>query len=248
MEPQIIQNMMQLDNDIQIIDDALVIVSQLARITEESYAAIDHANLYGIFKELLKHKNANIRSKTCNLIGNLCRHSGYFYEALSRSDMIPELIKRCKDSDQATRKFACFAIGNASYHSATLYAALKPSIPNLVELLADDPEERTRANSAGALGNLVRNSGELCQDLIQHGAVLKLLKTLSEDGTGARKIALFSLGNLCAYDECKAILKQHNFEQMVMKLAETFADDKNFQKYVTRIKYRMSTSSASRKE
>jgi fused-like protein len=36
----------------------------------------------------------------------------------------------------------------------------------LVDLLKD-PEEKTRANAAGALGNFVRNSNSLAKDLIK---------------------------------------------------------------------------------
>lgn len=43
-------------------------------------------------------------------------------------------------------------------------------MPPLVSLLHDD-EDRTRANAAGALGNLVRNSGMLCRDIMQAGAL-----------------------------------------------------------------------------
>ena len=39
----------------------------------------------------------------------------------------------------------------------------------LVSLLQDG-EDKTRANAAGALGNLVRNSGELCASLVLHRA------------------------------------------------------------------------------
>lgn len=37
-------------------------------------------------------------------------------------------------------------------------------------LLADE-EDKTRANAAGALGNLVRNSDALCVDLLDAGAL-----------------------------------------------------------------------------
>lgn len=62
-----------------------------------------------------------IRAKVCNLIGNLCRHSSYFYDYLSKSDLINECIKCCQDPDKNTRKFACFAVGNAGFHSDRLY-------------------------------------------------------------------------------------------------------------------------------
>ena len=40
----------------------------------------------------------------------------------------------------------------------------------LTELLTDD-EYKTRANAAGALGNLVRNSGMLCTPIVQARAL-----------------------------------------------------------------------------
>jgi hypothetical protein len=64
------------------------------------------------------------------------------------------------------RKFACFAIGNAGFHNPSLYEALRPAVGPLVALLGDE-EEKTRANAAGALGNLVRNSHQLCGEIIQ---------------------------------------------------------------------------------
>ena len=50
----------------------------------------------------------------------------------------------------------------------------------LVELLKD-PEEKTRANSAGALGNFVRNSNALSRDLIKNGALHQLLDVVLND-------------------------------------------------------------------
>jgi fused-like protein len=79
-------------------------------------------------------------------------------------------VFRCGDSDRSTRKFACFAIGNAGFHNAGLYEPLRASIPPLVALLRDE-EDKTRANAAGALGNLVRNSGLLCRELIKADAL-----------------------------------------------------------------------------
>jgi len=75
-------------------------------------------------------------------------------------DLINACIKCCNDSDKNTRKFACFAVGNAGFHNDKLYEYLRPVVPVLVKLLKDS-EEKTRANSAGALGNFVRNSNIL---------------------------------------------------------------------------------------
>lgn len=73
----------------------------------------------------------------CNLIGNLCRHSAFFYDHLLRYDLINLCIKCCQDPDKHTRKFACFAVGNAGFHSDRLYEQLRPVVPMLVELLRD---------------------------------------------------------------------------------------------------------------
>jgi fused len=89
---------------------------------------------------------------------------------LIHHELINECIKCCKDQDKNTRKFACFAVGNAGFHNEKLYDHLRPVVPLLVDLLKD-PEEKTRANAAGALGNFVRNSNTLTNDLISHGAL-----------------------------------------------------------------------------
>ena len=77
--------------------------------------------------------------------------------------------------------------------------------------LLKDPEEKTRANAAGALGNFVRNSNALCKDLIKHGALQQLLEVVANDkgpSQSPRRIALFSIGNLCVYKECKKALEE----------------------------------------
>lgn len=66
------------------------------------------------------------------------------------------------------------AVGNAAFHSAELYSPLAASIPPLLSAL-DDDDEKTRANAAGALGNLVRNGSELALELCRCGAVDRLI-------------------------------------------------------------------------
>lgn len=67
---------------------------------------------------LLTCPDPGVRSRVCNLLGNMCRHSAYFYGALERHGLLPPLIERCTDPDKTTRKFACFAIGNAGAERA----------------------------------------------------------------------------------------------------------------------------------
>jgi fused len=55
-----------------------------------------------------------------------------------------------------------------------LYEHLGPAVPALVRCLRDE-DAKTRANAAGALGNLVRNGPRLCGELLEHGAAAELL-------------------------------------------------------------------------
>ncbi len=75
----------------------------------------------------------------------------------------------------------------AGFHNSSLYEALRASIGPLVALLQDE-EDKTRANAAGALGNLVRNSGLLCRPLIDADALqvyTTLLSSCPQCGVGA---------------------------------------------------------------
>ena len=78
-----------------------------------------------------------------------------------------------------------------------------------MQVLENDEEHKTRANAAGALGNLVRNSDELCVALVDSGAPNALLSVAlrgGEDNQQPKRIALFSLGNFCVYRSCRNAL------------------------------------------
>lgn len=264
LSPGIIQRLLSDANPPAVLVDILLVVSQLARISKEgtfnTYEAISKASIYPHIRKLLSHAmDPGIRARACNLIGNMCRHSGFFYSALERHGLLQPLIDRCSDPDKSTRKFACFAIGNAGFHSAALYDALRPSIPPLVALLQDEEEDKTRANAAGALGNLVRNGSQLCGDLIRAGALASLLDTAltpdrpsssassstggksaggaAGDGGSPVKIALFSLGNMCAHRECREALWQLGVVDVLRRLSNS--PDPVTQKYLQRIQTKL---------
>jgi len=205
----------------QVVIDALMIVLQLARLSKDYYPALVEHNICAALRDLLAPTlSASLRSKACNTVGNMTRHSGTCYLPLKQAGVIQGLIPMCTDTDASCRKFAAYAIGNSAFHSDMLYADLAPSISLLSELLKDD-DEKTRANAAGALGNLVRNSASLCPDIIQCGALRALCHLVDvrrpasphdrndvERFTADQsvKIALFSLGNLAVHLDCRAEL------------------------------------------
>ena len=91
----------------------------------------------------------------------------------------------------------------------------------LIDLL-QDREEKTRANAAGALGNFVRNSNTLIPDLIEYGALYRLVEIISDKKSTSlspRRIALFSIGNLCAYPECRKVFEDLNVREIVKKFS-----------------------------
>lgn len=135
------------------------------------------------------------------------------------------LVNLLRDEDGTARKFASFALGNAAFHNHMLYVALKDAIPLLIDLLQreDDDKEsiKARANAAGALGNFARNGGLLCEELVKSGAVDALCATAFGEDSGASSVALFSLGNLAAYEVCRHKIKALEIDAMAAQLAHS---------------------------
>ena len=84
LDPKLANSLLRDTNPNGVIADMLLIISQLARSSKTYYENIHSASLYGSWLKLLAHQDANIRAKTCNLIGNLCKYSAYFYAELKK--------------------------------------------------------------------------------------------------------------------------------------------------------------------
>lgn len=235
------QKLLEFDNP-QLLSEVLAIICQFCRISISNYESIHGLDLYGSLKKCINHADASIRAKTCNIIGHMCRHSDYFYQHLMDCDLIRDCIASCSDKDPATRKFACFALGNAAFHNEKLYQALKPAILPVISLLKDK-DERTRANASGALGNFARNSKVMVAELVEHRAIDALFAVAVKDPSlNAQRVALFSLGNLCNYPECKSIvMNSEAFMSSVRKIAKQLeaASDKTYIKYAKRFMQRI---------
>lgn len=78
-----------------------------------------------------------------------------------------------------------------------LYEDLRRSIPQLANLLLSSEEDKTKANAAGALSNLVRNSNKLCEDIVSKGAMqVRLYVAFINLYTYGNYASLFSLNCL----------------------------------------------------
>jgi fused-like protein len=223
--------------------DVLLILSSLCRPSQNVYKVIHDLNIYNDIKTLIEGSDSNIKARVCNLIGNMCRHTDFFYEEIKNQGLITPLLKCCYDIDKMTRKFACFAIGNAAFLNNKLYDHFRPIIPKMVELLVD-PEPNTRANSAGALGNFVRCGDNLVNDIIIAKAPEGLLKLAENEEIPEQiqiiKVALFALGNFCNHKkEIKNELEKFNFKQRIEQLQYKFRNEPQLIEHLDRIKKKL---------
>ncbi|KAK7199038.1 mitogen-activated protein kinase kinase 2 [Novymonas esmeraldas] len=217
--------------------DGLAVLSQMARTSAEFYEPIHKAGLYDCMAALLQHSEKDLRGKTCTLIGNLCKHSDFFFESLERHRIVERLVRCCGDSDAQTQKLAAFAIGNAAFHSAYLYGLLDPAIPSLVGLLTCG-DAKTRQNAAGALSNFVRNGDRLVRPLAESAVVDSLLKMLRDDNLlASKKVAVLTINSLCAYDVFRHKFVALGLREDIRKLQQdpTARSDASIQKYVGKV-------------
>ena len=231
------------DNQKDMIVEILIMLSSLCRKSASVYNSIKELMIFKKLKILIDNSDSSIKSKVCNLIGNMCRHSEFFYDEIKNFNIAESLIKCCYDSDRNTRKFACFAIGNAAFINDKLYESFRPSIKVLVQLLKD-PEDNTRANSAGALGNFVRCGDTLCDDIVKykaHEALLELAESeeISNPQLPTIKVALFALGNFCYHQSIKNELNSINFVNRIDVLAVRHRNEKQLIDHISRIKNKL---------
>ncbi|KAF6164163.1 hypothetical protein GIB67_010133 [Kingdonia uniflora] len=252
LDPARVKKLFDNSSPREVVLDMLMIVSDLARMNKAFYEHLNKADLLGLLKGFLNHEDPNVRAKACSAAGNMCRHSPYFYSSLAKQNIIGLLIDRCADGDKRTRKFACFAIGNAAYHNDLLYEELRRSIPLLANVLVAAEDDKTKANAAGALSNLVRNSNRLCEDIVTKGAMQALLKLVSDYSTVALspsrrdvvnesplKIVLFSLAKMCAHSPCREFLRSSDLFQAIRRLTQSL--DETLAQYASLIINKVAT-------
>ncbi|NXP58447.1 STK36 kinase, partial [Chloropsis cyanopogon] len=128
---------------------------------------------------LLSHKQHLIRARTCNLLGNLLRHS--FSPALqSQPGWLERLLECLSDRESCVRRAATFAVGNAACHASCPAGTLGRAVPALTRLLRDT-QAKTCCNAALALSNLGERGEELRDLLIQNRAPDLLLQVTCRD-------------------------------------------------------------------
>lgn len=243
-------------------EDALVcglqLASHLARHSDHYHDILNDVLPPEKLAQILFCSSSTARAKGCNFIGNRCRHSSRFYTTLATSiscnDSVTTiaslLVACCSDADPMTRKFACFAIGNAAFHNPNLYQLLAPAIRPL-KLALMDKDDKTRANSAGALGNLARNGGELSNLIANEGVPKSLLEVVfsgtndfssSASNISSMRTALFSLGTMTVYTASRQSLLVAvgpSVDDVLSAINGCDVVDETLLKYLNRLKAKM---------
>ena len=141
-------------------------------------------------------------------------------------------------------------VGNAAFHSDELYTRLGNSVEPLSHALLDE-DEKTRANAAGAVGNLVRNGGLLSQLMADADVVQRLMRIVltpeakdSKESSTSQRIALFSLGTMAVYAPTRTRVlscKQPALLDIMEAIKPTgmHGHDEVMQKYAVRLKQKL---------
>ncbi|CAH3111271.1 unnamed protein product [Porites lobata] len=213
------------DNPIPLLNDVIAILSHVARISSGYVTMVTQVlrteqDSYEPLHHLLTHQNSAVVANACGMLGNILKHSSVFYSTLQRTSLLSSLLSCLKSDDSNVRKTASFAIGNAAYHSDSLYPALSPAVPLLVDLLTDSLA-RTRANAAGALGNMVRHSPLLYQQIIKAQAPHGVLDMACNDGHAEpQDAALKTLRLFCRNPRCRQVLVSLGIQQRLVRFLE----------------------------
>uniref|UniRef100_A0A8B9PZW8 non-specific serine/threonine protein kinase n=1 Tax=Apteryx owenii TaxID=8824 RepID=A0A8B9PZW8_APTOW len=175
---------------------------------------------YQPLTRLLGHWEHSIRAKTCNLLGNLLRHSHSFPQVLQNQPGLLESLLEClADRDENVRKAASFAVGNAAYHESSPAGTLGRAVPRLTRLLSD-VQAKTRCNAASALGNLGRRSAELGDLLIQSKAPHVLLEVACRDPQASvQEGALVALRAISQHPAIQQVLLSLRASEKLVALA-----------------------------
>jgi hypothetical protein len=140
-----------------LLSDLFTIFSHLSRKSEEIIPALirilkgEQQESFDILTKSLLSQNSLLKSRCCNMLGNLMRHNDLFYDVLKRNKQIFEsLVKCCQIEELNVRKSAVFAIGNSVYHNELLYAYVEDILGILIKLL-NDSVAKTRIHSTGKI-------------------------------------------------------------------------------------------------
>lgn len=110
------------EKDTEIVVQILLLLSLVIKKSEEHASKIKQLDIIPHFPRYLQHPtNENIRHQTLNLIGNMAKHSMYFFEDFSTCGIFPTLADTIKRYGVGNKnrilKGLVYAIGNVSFYT-----------------------------------------------------------------------------------------------------------------------------------
>lgn len=228
--------------------EPLHVVTQLARRSAEYYPQIHQANFYADFTKLLHHADDELRKKACIAIGNLCRHSAFFYPALlAAHGLLPSLVAACDDPSSGVRAWAAFALGNAAFYDPSLVDAITPAIPSLLRMLRPEEGMKAASHAVGVLANLLRH-GRAANEIVRAGAVPMVVAFVhdvcaappSSAQLPCVRSATFALGHLAAVESAREQLRSHTvLQRLQAAMNNSKLQDAKVQTYFNRLQAKL---------
>lgn len=197
------------EEEVEVVAKTAAMVAHIARVSKEHYSFLDAVAVLPRICQLLTCPVPQLKAKACSALGNLFRHSNLFYKSFAtQSGAVDDLINCLGDADQDTCKFAAFAVGNLGFHTDQFYNSISRAIGPLL-LILESSSVKARANAAGALGNLARNSAVLDAELSLHRAPQRIMALAIAEGQQdtLAQACLHSLGTLAKRPRCKTALQ-----------------------------------------
>ena len=130
-----------------IVVQVIQIVSCAARKSKDILPEIERAGVLQLIPSMISIESSSsleIREKTCNLVGNLCKHSGRFLPVIGRETVLKSLCE-CTTNQKSSdmRRFACYAIGNIAYQATKQkHSPHSPLLTMCIEPLAQRLNDR----------------------------------------------------------------------------------------------------------
>ena len=198
--------------------DIVSLFAQIARISVGNYTLLQNFGVLEMLVALLAGSSLKVTGQLCSALGNMFRHSDFFYLQFESIPRACDLLKACVTREDATTaKYACFALGNLSFHSDMFYEQLSRAIGPLLQVVEGGDGSTAgnssmwvaaRSNATGVLGNLARNSGCLDPELALHRAPQRILAVAvsHSDNTRLLDTCLHTLGTLAKRTRCNTAL------------------------------------------
>ncbi|XP_053550788.1 serine/threonine-protein kinase 36 [Bombina bombina] len=179
--------------------DLLSLLSHLIRVCPSHLPLLKRIvgewdNLHSL---ILHARGTEQRSAACTFAGNLTRLG----EPLARS-ILETLLECLSDKDARVRRSAAFAVGNTAFHSdrSNSYNTWVSLATSKFLILLKDPQPRTRAHAASALGNLgtISASGDETSGFMLRVPQLLMQSACTDQDETVRLASVVALRSLSA--------------------------------------------------